>query len=243
MTLGRSFNRMADKLERMIRGGRELTANISHELRSPLARVRVAEELLKEKLKRGEYEGCYRHLDEIREDVNELDHLIGRILVLSKLDIHETVLETESINLSDIINGLLEHFRPVIEHKNLNITTDLSFDPPILGNKDALRTALSNILDNAIKFTLEEGTVTVEMHSEQDFLKISVTNSFEPLSEEDLTGIFEPFYRTEQSPESGSGLGLAIARKIIEKHGGMIEDLNADEGLKIQVRLPSKRKE
>lgn len=111
-------------------------------------------------------------------------------------------------------------------------------DSPIV-----IRTAFSNILDNAIKFTLEDGTVAVEMHSEQDFLKISVTNSFEPLSEEDLTGIFEPFYRTEQSPESGSGLGLAITRKIIEKHGGMIEALNADEGLKIQVRLPSKRKE
>ncbi|MBC8461136.1 MAG: HAMP domain-containing histidine kinase [Deltaproteobacteria bacterium] len=238
--LGRSFNRMADKLERMIRGGRELTANISHELRSPLARVRVAEELLKEKLKRGEYEGCYRHLDEIREDVNELDHLIGRILTLSKLDIHETVLETESINLSGLLNGLLEHFRPIIERKGLHITTDLSFDPSILGNEDALRTAVSNILDNAIKFTHKEGTIAVEMHSEQDFLKISVTNSFEPLSEEDLTGIFEPFYRTEQSPESGSGLGLAIAKKIIEKHGGMIESLNANKGLKIQVCLPTK---
>jgi two-component system sensor histidine kinase CpxA len=238
--LGRSFNRMADKLERMIRGGRELTANISHELRSPLARVRVAEELLKEKLKRGEYEGCYRHLDEIREDVNELDHLIGRILALSKLDIHETVSETESIDLSDLLNGLLEHFRPIIERKNLHITTDLSFDPPILGNRDALRTALSNILDNAIKFTHKEGTIAVKMHSEQDFLKISVTNSFESISEEDLTGIFEPFYRTEQSPESGSGLGLAIAKKIIEKHGGIIEALNGEKGLKIQVHLPTK---
>lgn len=238
--LGRSFNRMADKLERMIRGGRELTANISHELRSPLARIRVAEELLKEKLKRGEYEDCYRHLDEIREDVNELDHLIGRILTLSKLDINETALETESINLSGLLNGLLEHFRPIIERKDLHITTDLSFDPPIPVNKEAFRTVLSNILDNAIKFTPEDGTITVEMHSEQGLLKISVTNSFEPLSEEDLTGIFEPFYRTEQSPESGSGLGLAIAKKIIEKHDGMIEALNADEGLKILVRLPTK---
>ena len=238
--LGRSFNRMANKLERMIRGGRELTANISHELRSPLARVRVATELLKEKLKRGKHEDCYRHLDEIREDVNELDHLIGRILILSKLDIHETVFETENINLSDIINGLLGHFRPTIEYKDLNIITDLSFDPPVPGNRDSLRTALSNILDNAVKFTHKEGTVTLEMHLKQDLLKISFTNSFEPLSEKDLTGIFDPFYRTEQSPESGSGLGLAITKKIIEKHGGKIEALNTDEGLEIKVYLPTK---
>lgn len=241
--LGRSFNRMADKLERMIQGGRELTANISHELRSPLARVRVAEELLKEKIKRGEYEGCYRHLDEIREDVSELDHLIGRILALSKLDIQEMSSEIESINLSDLLNEVLEHFRPVIESKKLHMATDLSFDSPLPGNKDALRTALSNILDNAFKFTLEKGAVAVKMCTKQGFLKISVTNSFESLSEEELTGIFEPFYRTEQSPESGSGLGLAIAKKIIIKHGGMIEALNTKEGFKIEVRLPTKSKE
>jgi len=236
--LGRSFNRMANKLEKMIRGGRELTANISHELRSPLARIRIAEELLRERWERGDYKGCDRHMDNIREDIEELDRLIGSILVLSKLDIQEAPLKRERFKPSDLINELLEGFRPAISRRSLHLTTDFSFDPPVFGDRDALRAALSNILDNAAKFTLEKGDVIVNMHSEQDCLQISITNSFEALSGEDLTKIFEPFYRTEPSHVAGSGLDLAITKKIIERHGGNIEAANSVKGLKIQIRLP-----
>jgi len=236
--LGRAFNSMADKLERMIRGGRELTANISHELRSPLARIRIAEELLGERLARGEYDGCRRQLDEIREDIGELDRLIDRILVLSKLDVHEKPLRRERLDPSDLINELLERFKPAVSQKRLRVTAHLSCDPPFFGDTDALRTAFSNILDNAVKFTGQNGDVIVKMHTEDEALKISVTNSFDPLSEEDLARIFEPFYRTERSHATGSGLGLAITKKIIERHGGNIKACNSAEGLTILVWLP-----
>ena len=236
--LGRSFNRMAGKLERMIRGGRELTANISHELRSPLARIRVAEELLRGRLDRGDHNEWKRHLDDIREDVEEADRLIDQILVLSKLDIHETSLKRERVDPSKLINELLERLEPAIKHRSLRVVKDLSFNPPIFGDRDVLRTALSNVLENAVKFTAENGGVIVKMHPENDCLKISVTNSFDPLSKEDLARIFEPFYRTERSQATGSGLGLAITKRIIEKHGGQVEADNSAEGLRIQMRLP-----
>jgi signal transduction histidine kinase len=76
------------------------------------------------------------------------------------------------------------------------------------------------------------------MHSEQESLKISVINTFEALSEGDLTNIFEPFYRSEQIREPGSGLGLAITKRVIEKHGGNIKAINSTEGLEIQIELP-----
>lgn len=237
--LGRSFNRMADKLERMIQGGRELTANISHELRSPLARIRIAEELLRERLARGHYDNHERHLDDIREDIEELDGLIGRILLLSKMDIQETHLTFERLDPSDLMTELLERLKPAINRRKLHLKTELSFDPPFFGDKEALRTALLNILENAVKFTPEERDVTVTMHSEQESLKISVTNTFEALSEEDLSNIFEPFYRSEQSRVSGSGLGLAITKRVIEKHGGSIKAVNSTEGLEIQIDLPA----
>ena len=116
--------------------------------------------------------------------------------------------------------------------------TDLSLAPPLIGDRDALRTALSNILDNAVKFTAEGGDIIVTMQTEGDSVQIGVTNSFQALSAEDFTGIFEPFYRTERAHVAGSGLGLAITRKIIERHGGTIEAENAPEGLRIQIRLP-----
>jgi len=241
--LGHSFNRMADELERMIRGGRELTANISHELRSPLARIRIAEELLRERLERGDKKDLNRHLDDIQEDIEELDRLIGSILLLSKLDIQETALKLEPFDLSDLINELLKRSEPAISHRGLRVMTVLSSDQPVFGERDSLKTALSNIIDNAVKFTPEKGHVITKMHLEKDFFIISVTNSFEELSKEELTRIFEPFYRTEISGAAGSGLGLAITKKIIERHGGTIEAINSSKGLKIQIRLPADQSE
>ena len=116
-------------------------------------------------------------------------------------------------------------------------------DQPVFGEKDSLKTALSNILDNAVKFTPEKGYVIIKVHSERDFVIISVTNSFEELSKEELTRVFEPFYRTEISRAAGSGLGLAITKKIIERHGGTIEAVNSSKGLKIQIRLPAGQSE
>ena len=116
--------------------------------------------------------------------------------------------------------------------------TDLSLAPPLIGDRNAVRTALSNILDNAVKFTAEGGTIIVTMQTEGNYLQIDVTNSFQALSAEDLTRIFEPFYRTERAHVAGSGLGLAITRKILERHGGTIEAENALEGLRILIRLP-----
>lgn len=236
--LGRSFNQMADKVERMIQGGRELTANVSHELRSPLARIRIAEEILRERWKQGDYQGFERHLDNVRQDIEELDRLIGSILVLSKLDIQEASLKREPFNPSDLIRELLEQFKPSISRRNLHLMTDLSFDLPVLADRNAVRTALSNILDNAVKFTPEGGSISVTTQKEGDYIQIDVTNSFHALSAEDLTRIFKPFYRTERAHVAGSGLGLAITRKILERHGGTIEAENAPEGLRILIRLP-----
>lgn len=238
--LGRTFNTMADKLERMIRGGRELTANISHELRSPLARIRVAVELLQERWKRGDYKACAPHFKGVQEDIEELDRLINSILILSKLDIHEVPLKRERVDISELIKELLKRLRPTMSRKRLRLSTDLSSDALVFADQDALRTAISNILDNAVKFTPRKGDVIVRAHAERDGLRISITNSSEILSEEELIRIFEPFYRTERSRAAGSGLGLAIAKKIIERHGGAIEAKNSKKGLKIQMRLPMK---
>jgi two-component system sensor histidine kinase CpxA len=155
------------------------------------------------------------------------------------MDIQETHLTFERLNPTDLITELLERLKPAVNRRNLHLKSDLSFDPPFHGDEEALRTALLNVLENAVKFTREEGDVTVTMHSELESLKISVINTFEALSEEDLINIFEPFYRSEQIREPGSGLGLAITKRVIEKHGGNIKAINSTEGLEIQIELPA----
>jgi two-component system sensor histidine kinase CpxA len=241
--LGRTFNRMAAKLERMIQGGKELTANVSHELRTPLARIRVAEELLREKLEKLEDKDWERYVDDIREDIEELDFLIGQILDLSKMDLHDAPLNLEIMDPSTLINELLDRLENTMNQKGLNLTRELSFNPPFMADKEALRTALSNVLDNAVKFSPEKGDLSVKMRSENGWLRISVTNSSDPMSEENLEKIFEPFYRTKEALKKGSGLGLAITKKIVERHGGNIKAVNTEEGLQIQIKLPSGRSE
>jgi len=236
--LGRAFNRMAEKLEKMVQGGKELTANVSHELRSPLARIRVAEELLREKLKGVDEENWKRHLDGIREDIEELDRLIGQILDLSKMDLYGAPLNPESLDPLALIDDLLERFEPAMSQKGLTMTKELSFDPPFIADRAALWTALSNVLGNAVKFTPENGTMRVTMGSKDGSLEIRVTNAFEALSHEDLERIFDPFHRAEGAPKTGTGLGLAITKKIVEKHGGTIKALNTEEGLQIRITLP-----
>jgi signal transduction histidine kinase len=115
----------------------------------------------------------------------------------------------------------------------------MSYDHTFFGDKEVLRTALSNVLDNATKFTREKGQIIVKAFSEKHYLVMSITNTFGPLSEEDLTRIFEPFYRVDRSQSTGSGLGLAITKRIIEKHGGSINACNSIEGLEIKIRLPN----
>jgi len=241
--LGLAFNQMAERLERMIIGGKQLTANVSHELRTPMTRIRIAEELLRGQLEKGDLHGFQRHMDSIRVDIEELDELIGRILELSKLDIHESTLRLEPLNVSDLMEELLERFEPVMAHKNLSIIKELISEYIISGDGQSLYTAFLNILDNAVKYSPENGRIIIKMTGGNDALNISLTNTFEALPERDLEKIFEPFYRSETSNASGSGLGLSISSKIIQKHGGKISAFNSHNGLEIRVTLPVKKTE
>ena len=235
--LGQSFNHMADRLERMIRGGRELTANISHELRTPLARMRIAEELLRQKIKKENYPDWDRHLNDIGEDIVELDRLIGQILDLSKLDIHETKLNHESLDLAQILHGLVKRFESAALQREISVKTELASHVPYRGDKEALTMALSNIFNNAVKFASRQGEIKVHLDSTLEWIIINITNTSETLSEKDLEKIFEPFYRVEGSRSQGSGLGLAIAKKIIEKHGGEIKACNTPQGIQLGIQL------
>jgi signal transduction histidine kinase len=236
--LAQTFNDMTDKLEGMIVSGKELTANISHELRTPLTRIRMAEELLRDKAAQGNIKDVTGHLDGIREDIDELDGLIGRMLDLSRLDMRQSPFRPEPLDPSALIGELLEKLRPVIERKGLHVTAELSHNPPFFADKEALRLALVNVLDNATKFAPEKGDISVQMEWKSDTLEIRIMNTSEELLQEDLSRIFDPFHRLKRSNAAGSGLGLTIAKKAVERHNGSIEALNKEKGLEIRIALP-----
>ena len=236
--LAQTFNDMTDKLENMIVSGKELTANVSHELRTPLTRIRMAEELLLKRIAQGKTEDLPGLLEGIREDVSELDGLIERMLDLSKLETRQSPFRPEPLNPSDFIKELLAKLQPIIEQKGLHVATDLSHNPPFLADKEVLRLALINILDNATKHTPDKGEISIQMCWKPGVLEIHVANTCGVLSQEDLLHIFDPFYRLKRSNAPGSGLGLTIAKKAIERHHGTIEALNKENGLEIKITLP-----
>ena len=239
--LGSAFNTMADRVERMIRGGKELTAHVSHELRSPLARIRVAVELIENKLDGKSKEAVGSRLDQIREDIEELDRLIGQILTYSKLDLRQDALKHERFDATVLLEELLDRFRPFINEKGLFLEIRFQDNPVVSGDADAVRTAFSNLLDNAVKFTPEGGRVIVEAFTDGGDFVFRISNTFDAIDEGDLAEIFEPFHRNETVAAPGYGLGLAITKRIVERHGGSIEASNSEDGFTIRMRLPLDR--
>ena len=237
--LASTFNIMAERLERMIRGGKELTANVSHELRSPLARIRVAEEIVREKLKKGRPGEAEKYLNNIQEDISELDRLIGRILEFSKLDLHEGPSEKASQDLSAILQKLLERLEAAMAKKRVAFKMEIPAMVSMTGDGKDLESAFSNLLDNAVKFVPEGGRVTVRLTRMPDHLQLRVFNTYGKLTDEELKSIFEPFHRAADVSEAGTGLGLAIAKKIIERHGGHIQAANAENGIEFIIRFPA----
>ncbi len=236
--LSRAFNHMADRLEEMIRGGKELTANVSHELRSPLARIRVAEELIRRKADQEGCQGLATHLDDIKEDIEEQDRIIERIMILSKMDLSEEPLRMMELDPVELVEEVLERFAPLIRHRGLELVTRFDRPGPVFLDSQALAAAVSNLVDNAVKFTPQGGRVEVGVYRQGSNLALSFSNTLAgppPLS---LEEIFEPFHKSERSAGGGTGLGLAIVRKIAAKHGGRV---GADYGagiFSVRMELP-----
>jgi two-component system sensor histidine kinase CpxA len=239
--LAAAFNTMAETVERMVRGGKELTANISHELRSPLARIRVAGECLKSAVDKGDKEEANEMLEAMWEDVEEVDRMIARILEFSKLDLHEPLPVSEEVAPAKLIAGLIKTLGPLAKTKNINFEIDLLQEEHVTGDEEWLRTAFKNLLENAVRHTEEGGNVHVAMRREDTALFFEITNSHPPIEPRELELIFNPFYRLKENTGEGTGLGLAITRKIITLHHGEIGARNVPKGFQVWFALPMKK--
>jgi signal transduction histidine kinase len=169
--------------------------------------------MLTEKIELGNYAGLERYLNDIREDIDELDLLIGRILALSKLDLKEEPLISEPLDPVELITQLLGRLKPAVDHKRLRLRTDISFEPPLLGDRDALETAFSNILENAVKYSPPGGCVRVEMKTVGGALEVNVTNTCDPFRKKILKGSSSRFTRSESAKASRLRAGPGHCKK------------------------------
>nr|WP_319392312.1 HAMP domain-containing sensor histidine kinase [uncultured Desulfobacter sp.] len=239
--LGETFNRMADRLELLVRNSKELTANVSHELRSPLARLRVSKELILDKLeqKGASDDAVIRLLNNMESDIGDLDTLIAEALALSKIDYQESTLEPETFRFSEYIRSTMEAYYPLLDRNDLTLDLDIRDFGKARQDKALVKSVFSNLMDNAIKYSLPGNTIRVSAGTvSPKGLEFSITNTCGPMSKEDLDRLFNPFFRIPGQKASGTGLGLAIAKKQITRCKGRISADHNGREICLTVFIP-----
>jgi two-component system sensor histidine kinase CpxA len=230
--LARDFNNMAESIQRLVHVGKEMTAHVSHELRSPLTRIDIARQLLEERLSGKEL----ALLDSMREEIAGMDGLIGRILQLSRLDLNTAT--PEPVCLAAIVDEEVRRYAASFTAGNIGVRSELPETLPAIGFKDDLFCLVDNLLGNAVKFTPHGGSIDITLERESDAALLTIRNDAgEPAV--DPERLVEPFQRGATSESvPGSGLGLAIAARIVGKHGGDMKLSWRDGRFSAVVRLP-----
>jgi signal transduction histidine kinase len=238
--LGTSFNLMADRLEALVQNAKELTANVSHELRSPLARLRISKELILDKLDSGgTRKDVQKYADNMEADIAQLDDLVAHMLTLSKMDYQGPGPAREHFSFSAFLDMVLSAYQPLITQAGLELETRVPGDLTVFQDKPVVKSILCNLLDNAVKYTDPGGTIAITASSAPDKgLEISVANPCPPLGDDQMEMVFKPFYRIPGSTAQGSGLGLTIARKQARMCRGEILVHRTRDGIRFNVSLP-----
>ncbi|MBI5473771.1 MAG: HAMP domain-containing histidine kinase [Ignavibacteriae bacterium] len=246
--LGRAFNTMADTLsqhvsdlERTDALRRELIANVSHDLRTPLASAQGYLEtvLMKESDLSAPERQSY--LEIIFSNMERLSRLIEELFELSKLEAKQTQLHVEPFSIADLANDLAQKFAPIAEKKEVRIVPEFSQNlPSVVADIGLIDRVLHNLLDNAISYTNSGGEAKIVLREYGSKLRVSIEDTGVGISAQDLPYVFNRFYQSRTHGKTGgAGLGLAIAKKILEAHGEVISvESRAGEGTKFSFELP-----
>jgi len=233
--LGGSFNQMAERLQRMIVSERRLLADISHELRSPLARLKFAVKLARTST------DSDAALDRIDRDVNRIASLVAGIVEITVVEGDPEAHGTEIVRMGDVVDEVIHDSTLEAEVRGCRIALCGSSTGEIVGNRELLRRALENVMRNAIRYSPEQSTVDVSLVEDSDAANIAVRDYGPGVPEGTLTRIFDPFFRVEEARDAlggGSGLGLSIAKRAVHVHHGTITAENASPGLRVQISVP-----
>ena len=225
--LADAFNKMADTIEANIEEikkndqlRRDLIANISHDLRSPLASVQGYLETIMMKEKNISDDERQRYLQTVYKNILRLNKLVYELLELSKLDAGQIRPKPEPFSIAELTQDVVLKFKPQAEKHKIKINSDLPAALPMVqADIGMIERALSNLLENALSYTPEEGSVTIALQCEQEKVIVNIHDSGQGIAQEDIPFIFDRFYRADKSRSTeGTGLGLAITKKIMDAH-------------------------
>jgi len=240
--LAKTLDQMLDRLDKGFEQERRFTSDASHELRTPLTALKGRIEVTLNRLRSPEeYKDTLAGLG---VEVDRLVRLSNSLLYLARLDQAQSnkVWQFEKLNLSDLLDSVVESMQPVAELKQLELSGQILPDISIQGNLDQLTRLFLNLLDNAIKYTPEGGRVSVNLIKDNNNANITFSDNGRGIALEHLSHLFERFYRADSdraSNSGGAGLGLAIAYEIARQHGGTLEaESQLGQGTSFKVSLP-----
>lgn len=235
-TLGRDFDRMTARLRALLDGQKNLLHDVSHELRSPLARLQAAIGLAHQ-----QPEKAAASMERIERESVRMDKLVGELLTLSRLEAGAFDAPQQEFSLGELLEDILQDARFEGASVGREVEARLAGDARMMGQPELLARAIENVVRNAIKHSPEGGKVEVESAQDGAFLRVRVLDSGPGVAQEDLGKIFQPFYRSINAAKDvdGHGLGLAIAQQVVQQHGGRIAAANrTGGGLCVELTLP-----
>ncbi len=235
------FNHMAERLQSLVDAQRLLLRDVSHELRSPLARLSVALELSREDADAR----MTLHLDRIEKETARLNQLIGQLLTLSSMEAVENIRTFEKVPLKSLLEEILPDAEYEAKQRNTSVLLDAIVECNVEGRRELIYRAIENVIRNAIRYTAEGSEVEIQLHRTSDssevFAVLEISDRGPGIPEEELDSIFRPFYRVDQARSTntgGVGVGLAIADRAVKLHGGRIRAFNREGGgITVQMRF------
>lgn len=240
--VARAFDEMAERVVGLLRAHTELIANVAHELRTPLARIRVALDLAAE----GDAEVARESLAEIGEDLVELEGLVNDVLASARMELAGSAsgappLHRGAVAPGEVVERAAERLRHAFPDRAVQVSIAPGL-PTLVGDAALLRRALDNLLDNARKYSPPDSAIGLRASATPAAVVIEVVDRGEGIAAEDLERVFAPFFRADRSrarATGGVGLGLALSRRIVEAHGGTLVARSAPaEGTTFTMTLP-----
>ncbi len=237
--LANAFNKMSTDLERSNRARRQMTADIAHELRTPLSLIIAQAEAVQD----GILPANRKNFDVIHEEADRLENMVEDLRLLSLADAGELTINLQPVSVEKLLHEVAGMYPARLQKTKIILEEHISPNlPEMLIDPGRMIQVLTNIIDNALRHTPEKGRVTLEARQVENMVEIAIRDTGSGVKDENLERIFDRLYRVDpsrQREDAGSGLGLAIAKSIIEMHQGKIwAESRLGEGLTILIRVP-----
>jgi signal transduction histidine kinase len=233
--LARAFNDTAERLQRLLTSERRLLADISHELRSPLARLKFAVRLARTCPDQG------HALDRIERDVDRITSMVSELVEITRAEGDPEARKFEIVNLEQVVSDIVSEERLDAEVRECRLQVSGRLERALWGDPELLRRCVANVLQNSIRYSPARSTVQVTLAEDAENTTIEIRDYGPGVPEELLSQIFRPFFRVEDARDAnngGVGLGLSIAMRAIQLHQGTIRGENANPGLRVKITLP-----